>query len=219
MEYEVNGIKYKSWSVKNQNIINKLIELQIFCCMTSEMEYMLSKIWDGDDDNPFNEDDYCQIMLPYCPECETTYGFDELTVADLKNEDFVAESGYNRETDEIEDGFLCPVCGFWHKTVENARECCGNDEVVYKCRECGKILSEDEYTKLDTKPEEVFEWWAVSNWFGEKLKEQGCIVIEAWNKSYWGRTTTGQAISLDGCIANIAKNMQILEGMEHEWDE
>lgn len=70
---------------------------------------------------------------------------------------------------------------------------------------------------LDTKPEEIYEWWAVTNWFGEKLKEQGCVVIEAWGKSYWGRCTTGQSISLDGCIVNIAKSMQILDGMENEW--
>lgn len=50
-----------------------------------------------------------------------------------------------------------------------------------------------------------------------ELAEQGCVVIESYGKSYWGRTTTGQSISLDGCIASIAKKLQILEGMENEW--
>ena len=39
-----------------------------------------------------------------------------------------------------------------------------------------------------------------------------------WEKSV-GRETTGQAISLDGCIINIAKKMGILEGMENDWSK
>lgn len=218
MSYEVNGVQYDSWSVKNQRIIDRLIEREVYCCMTSEVEYMLSKVWDNDEDNPFDENDYDAIMLPYCPECEQTYGFEETTVDELNDEDFETDVGLNDETDELEDGFLCPICGFWHKTVDGARKCCGVDETVYKCIECGKLCNEDEYEQLDTKPEEVYEWWAVSKWFGEKLKEQGCVVIESWGKSYWGRCTTGQSISLDGCIVNIAKSMQILDGMENEWN-
>ena len=62
-----------------------------------------------------------------------------------------------------------------------------------------------------------FEWWAVSNWFGEKLKARGEVVLDCWGKSYWGRQTTGQAISLDYVIASIADEMQILDGQAHSW--
>lgn len=66
---------------------------------------------------------------------------------------------------------------------------------------------------------EVFEWWAVSDWFGEKLKEKGEIIIDnIWGKSYWGRTTTGQSICIDGVIFDIAYDMGILKGMEHSWE-
>ena len=127
--------------------------------------------------------------------------------------------GYIDDSDELEEGYICPVCGLVYHTIQEARDCCGEDEVVYKCDSCGKVFNEDEYDRLDTRYEEVFEWWAVSRWFGEKLEEQGCVVIESWGKSYWGRQTTGQAISLDGCVINIAKNMQILEGMENDWSK
>lgn len=217
MSYTINGIKYETWSGKNQSIIDKLIERGVYCCMTSEVEYMLSRIPYNDDDNPFDESDYDKMMVPYCSECESSYGFEEIAVADLKDDDFATGMGLNDETDELEDGFLCPVCGCWHKTIAEARKCCGEDELVFKCQNCGKTVSEDEHNNLDTKPEEIYEWWAVTNWFGEKLKEQGCVVIESWGKSYWGRCTTGQSISLDGCIINIAKDMEILQGMSHEW--
>lgn len=217
MSYIINGKEYETWSGKNQSIIDKLVEREVYCCMTSEIEYMLSRIPYNDDDNPFDESDYDKMMVPYCPECESSYGFEELTVADLQDDDFPMEMGLNDETDELEDGFLCPVCECWHKTIAEARKCCGEDEPVFKCLNCGKVISEDANNNLDTKPEEIYEWWAVTNWFGEKLKEQGCVVIESWGKSYWGRSTTGQAISLDGCIANIAKSMNILDGMENEW--
>ena len=217
MSYEINGVKYDSWSVKNQRIIDMLVNREVYCCMTSEIEYMLSRIPYNDDDNPFDERDYDKMMVPYCSECESSYGFEELIVADLKDDDFATGEGLNEETDELEDGFFCPVCGCWQKTIAEARKCCGKDETVYKCQNCDKVISEDEHDNLDTKPEEIYEWWAVTNWFGEKLREQGCVVIESWGKSYWGRCTTGQSISLDGCIVNIAKSMQILDGMENEW--
>lgn len=217
MSYEVNGVKYDSWSAKNQRIIDMLVNREVYCCMTSEVEYMISRIPFNDDNNPFEESDYDQMMVPYCPECESSYGFEELTVAELKDDAFATGEGLNEETDELEDGFLCPVCEHWHKTIAEARKCCGEDATVYRCQNCDKVISEDEHENLDTKPEEIYEWWAVTNWFGEKLKEQGCVVIEAWGKSYWGRCTTGQSISLDGCIVNIAKSMQILDGMENEW--
>lgn len=129
MSYVVNGTEYNSWSTKNQKILKSLVEREVYCCVTSELEYMISRIPFNDSNNPFSKEDY--------------------------------NNSYSHE---------------------------------------------------------IFEWWAVTNWFGEKLKEQGCVIIETWGKSYWGRCTTGQSIILDGCILDIAKSMEILEGMEHEWN-
>lgn len=207
MSYKVNGAEYNSWSAKNQQILDRFIDREVFCCMTSEVEYMLSKVWDGDDNNPFSEDDLEALYMPCCSGCHSTYGFEEVPISKLRDEDF--------ETDE--ECFQCPICGCWYKTVDEAKECCAFEETVYRCQDCGKILSQEEYESLDTSPVEVYEWWAVSRWLGRKLREYGCVVIEFWGKSYWGRQTTGQSITLDGCIVDIAKDLQILEGMECEW--
>lgn len=210
MSYEINGLNYDTYSAKNQRIIDKLVDREVYCCMTSEMEYMLSKTHEHDDDNPFDEDDLAVTYVPYCPKCGSTYGMERKEIRDLSDEEIGREEGW--EDNQI--GYLCPVCGGWFETVEEAKDCCGDDSEVYRCQECGSIHSIND---VDERQEEIYEWWAVSKWLGEKLQEQGCVVIESWGKSYWGRTTTGQSISLDGCIVDIAKDMKILEGMEHEW--
>ena len=127
--------KYDIADGVNQRITQKLVEREVFCCMTYEVEYMLRTQYDTKD--PLITDDDVQNM-------------------------------YDEETDS-------------HA--------------------------------------EVFEWWAVSDWFGEKLKEKGEVVIDTvWGKTYWGRCTTNQAISLDGVIFDIAYDMEILKDMEHSWE-
>lgn len=77
----------------------------------------------------------------------------------------------------------------------------------------------DELENLDPEPQEIFEWWIVTYWLFEKLKERGEPVIEWQNLSIWGRTTTGQAILLDSVISDIAEEMEILEGQVNSWAE
>lgn len=66
-------------------------------------------------------------------------------------------------------------------------------------------------------PSEVYEHWIVSSWFAGKLKEQGESVGELFGLTIWGRTTTGQAISMDSVIQQIAANMEILDGQRNSW--
>lgn len=208
MSYEINGVEYNSWSAKNQQIIDKLINREVYCCMTSEMEYMLGNVesdtYSGKD-NPFDESDLEQMYVHQCPDCGLYEDFESVELSDVSDDEL--------ETDD--HTYECPVCGMEYTTAQEAKECCGEDTEVYRCS-CGKILSDDDYND-SLCPAEIYEWWAVSHWFGEKLREQGQVVIESWGKSYWGRCTTGQSISLDGCIVNIAKAMGILDGMENEW--
>lgn len=59
---------------------------------------------------------------------------------------------------------------------------------------------------------EVYEFWAVSNWLAEKLTEQGEKVDTGFaGLNVWARTTTGQAISMDGCIQKIYADMMAPE--------
>lgn len=66
---------------------------------------------------------------------------------------------------------------------------------------------------------EVYEHWIVSGFFARKLQGHGEQVIEFCNLTIWCRCCTGQAIWLDGVIAEIAKDMEILPGMRYDWSK
>lgn len=74
-----------------------------------------------------------------------------------------------------------------------------------------------ELEDLEDEVQEIFEWWMVSSMLYNDLKGQGEPVVSDGSNNYWGRTTTGQAIMLDGVISQICENLQILEGQEREW--
>jgi hypothetical protein len=83
-------------------------------------------------------------------------------------------------------------------------------------------LSPDEVVNdynLDFDYLEPYEFWIISDWFGEKLKEHDQIVCEFMGFTIWGRLTTGQAILLDHVISMIAEEMEILDGMKHSWSK
>jgi hypothetical protein len=52
---------------------------------------------------------------------------------------------------------------------------------------------EDEY-------QEIFEYYLVSDYLGDKLRSINEPVMDLSNCSLWGRTCTGQSIELDGTI-------------------
>lgn len=54
---------------------------------------------------------------------------------------------------------------------------------------------------------EIFEYWVVTSWFGEKLKAQGELVTEFFDLVIWGRQTTGQVICVDAVIDDITREL------------
>jgi len=75
----------------------------------------------------------------------------------------------------------------------------------------------EELENLESEPSEIYEWWAVSEYLYDKLKDMGHCVVDAGSCYVWGRTTTGQAILLDYCISIICAEMEILEGQSNAW--
>lgn len=111
-------------------------------------------------------------------------------------------------------GYRCPDCGevVRESVTDDTR---ANGGHIFNCTSC-------EYTAPDTElcdeePQEIFEWWIVTEWLYEKLKAKGEPVLEWGCNYYWGRTCTGQAILLDGVITDICADLEILEGQKNEW--
>lgn len=85
--------------------------------------------------------------------------------------------------------------------------------------EISQAISDElhELENLESEPQEVYEWWAVSEFLHRKLKEMGHPVVDAGSFYVWGRCTTGQAILLDYAITKVCADMGILEGQESSW--
>ena len=79
----------------------------------------------------------------------------------------------------------------------------GQSTVIEELIQAGKIDEEYMYPFVDMDGE-VFEWWLVSPYLAQELKGRGEVVIDALDCHWWGRTTSGQAIYMDGVIQKIA---------------
>ncbi len=85
----------------------------------------------------------------------------------------------------------------------------------------GSVWTHDDYEDAEVSAEaachasgsdpyewEVFEHWAVSPWLAEKLAAEGERVdTDFAGLNVWGRTTTGQSISMDAVIRKIAADL------------
>ena len=93
---------------------------------------------------------------------------------------------------------LCSV----NLTVE--KELRDNPDLLF---ESANFYPQDENGDKDENGDypEIYEYWAVSKWLGDRLKEQGEIIFEMLDFNVWGRQCTGQAILLDNVIQEIAK--------------
>ena len=54
---------------------------------------------------------------------------------------------------------------------------------------------------------EVLEWWLVTPYMAEMLKEKGEVILSDYDCYWWGRTTSGQALYMDGVIQEIAEQI------------
>lgn len=111
--------------------------------------------------------------------------------------------------DEIENLYLptCSNCGFQgdFKVPDNGE--------TFFCPDCGNVTTEEP----ETEPQEIFEWWIVTEFLYNKLRKHNEPVLEFGNNFYWGRTCTGQAILLDSVISSICEELEILDGQRFSW--
>jgi len=105
--------------------------------------------------------------------------------------------------DDIENlyQYTCPDCGEGYKEESEAKSCCKSEQ------------------EPESEPQEIYEWWIVSEYLYRKLREQNEPVLEWGNNHYWGRCCTGQAIILDDVISRICADMEILQGQVNDWSK
>jgi hypothetical protein len=108
------------------------------------------------------------------------------------------------EVEDLENGFSA-----------EARPWPGLHEKTLRAKLLDHLREEDELEdfarehNLDPERNEVYEHWIVTRWFADKLEEKGEVVGRdiCGIGAIWGRTTTGQAISMDWVIQQIHKDL------------
>lgn len=118
----------------------------------------------------------------------------ELAAPLLDYEEAAREAGWGQLEEESTRG----VCEWTRATDEGA------DEPPY----CLTAQEACEFDHIEPHEREVYEHWAVSTWFAEKLTAAGERVdTDFAGLCVWARTTTGQAISIDHVIEQITREM------------
>lgn len=100
----------------------------------------------------------------------------------------------------------------WRETVDGYRH---DADAESSDAESWEELCDEQ--RLEAYSPEVLEHWIVTPWIARKLAERGEVVAEVCNLWIWGRTTSGQAISLDAAWHDIADGMEILAGQKNDW--
>lgn len=211
-----------------QELASSLVQQNIVCCVSSlvegllkvssELDYKLfSEAFDIDIDDLQN---LCQR-----PDYETAardFIFNDADAADLESiaedngywEDIIAEVVPEVEevTEETEDDsttyYLYTGNTESFDNEDEAREA-AIESVMPAIREAVWKITTDYETVcsnygLDCEYIEALEYWAVSDWLARKLAEKGETVAEVCGLTVWGRCTSGQAISCDGIIEELA---------------
>lgn len=130
------------------------------------------------------------------------YSWDDVEHYSIDNSEEIAE--LSEKIEELE------------AQLEELQENKKDSPTIEKLKKQIKELEERKTELEEETPAEVCEWWLVSGWLGNKLKEKGQYILERWGASIWGRRTSGQAIYLDEVISRICCDLEILEGQPLE---
>ena len=99
------------------------------------------------------------------------------------------------------------VAGFFYEDIDNLYM---TDEEIIKWHlddieiEGKEITAEDLDEFRYDNPKEIYEWYLVSDWFFDRLKEINEPILNNDYGEYWGRCCTGQSIYLDYVIQELA---------------
>jgi len=132
-------------------------------------------------------------------------------------EKIVTESEFQRECQAYVDRFVY-VCQsnlvdemlkkeiFSYDDIENLTtqwETMGLGE-CFECKEECDVNCDDICEDcFEPEPQEIYEWWIVDRGLAYRLAERGEPILKNEYGVWWGRTCTGQAISIDNVIRSF----------------
>jgi hypothetical protein len=176
-------------SVKNQAICSKLVEREVLHCLSSLVDHFAK--------NPeaLEGSDYSQEDIIDLCQCRVDH---------------------SERIEEIESA----IVDLEEQLDQASDDASAQDDAEELAKEIATLEKEkDDLESEQEEPREVYEHWAVTRWFAEKLKQHGETTGDLFDFHVWGRCTTGQSISMDCVILEIAAEMEILDGQKNSWAE
>jgi hypothetical protein len=191
--------------IENQRICSRLVEREVLHCISATVSHFAQNV-----DACSGDVDYDDVMTLLSGEdWETPWS------------EHVAQMGH----DELLEFINCHECDIEYEEFDGETGDVNPSHDDDQLREAVRIYDAESAQELCPEyriaPEqsEALEHWAVTKWFKEKLAEHGEITGELLDFEVWGRCCSGQAISMDGVIREIASEMQILVGQHNTWAE
>ena len=136
---------------------------------------------------------------------EDYFNLDNEIVQDI-TQNFIQDHIYRNQSSlitHLQENF---VEGFNFDDIENLYMT--DKEILYLYSDLNDLVTDqeliDEVRNNGEDMNEIFEWYLVSDWFLNRLREINEPVIDNDYGEYWGRCCTGQAICLDHNIQELA---------------
>ena len=136
---------------------------------------------------------------------EDYFNLDNEIVQDI-TQNFIQDHIYRNQSSlitHLQENF---VEGFNFDDIENLYMT--DKEILYLYSDLNDLVTDqeliDEVRNNGEDMNEIFEWYLVSDWFLNRLREINEPVIDNDYGEYWGRCCTGQAMCLDYNIQELA---------------
>jgi hypothetical protein len=133
------------------------------------------------------------------------FNLDNGIVQDITRE-FLFPHIYKNQSSLVTDLQEKWIDGFTIEDIENLY--LTDEEIIRNFGSYDEDMTEqeiiDEARNNGEDVNEIFEWWLVSDWFLDRLREINEPIIDNDYGEYWGRCCTGQVIYLDYNMQELA---------------
>ena len=165
-----------------QRKVNDLVNREVLTGVNELMQTLLKS-------EDIREGEYSEELISICG----TEDYSEPVIYTIKNAD----------DDDIQD-YINWVNDPAVTTKQDLLDQINNDDCIDINDFCNEF-------NIEPYQSETLEYWVVSSWFADQLKDHNENVQEILGLTIWGRTCTGQAILLDWVISKICDDLDMLK--------
>jgi len=189
-----------------EEIVNRLIQHDVLVCQSSLISALLAK--EGELDG-FSWDEVQNLyrspgLVPnqfryvinldergeFWAHVEDLDGREVFRIASVEMLNDIIEMGYMEHSEDAEG------VGYYLRKVLNLIPA---DSTI--------LEGDQEPTQEEEECREIYEWWAVSKWLYEELDDIDAPVLSNDYGWWWGRTETGQSLTMDADLNKIAADL------------